>query len=225
MLHDGALYVYFRPRVVDATQFQTLLVESALAQGAIKLFGVDADAFGRKIVDAQIRRGFTVVRYGSSGETEFGTGILPLGERPYRPFSVQSENKRVIANERTEVHLGQQDFIGPLTVDASDQALYLTLEVDGAAGVDALLVPEAVGRSMLDGYTKRAGASAVSGNPLLDEPVLRGATWKRFAPTPPGKYFFVIDNSGAAGRTSPPAGPSDGTSARVDVLILLGDRP
>jgi hypothetical protein len=225
LLQDGVLYVYFRPRVVDANGFRTLLVESALAATAIQWFGVDANGFGRKVVEGQLRRGFTVIRYGSSGETDFGVGLIPVGARPYHPFTFSTEDKKSLVNERTEVHLGQQDFIGPLAIDEDDQALYLTLSLDGAPAMDALLVPEATGRAMIDTYTTHAGAVAPMSPPLLDEPLTRGALWKRYAITPKGRYYLVLDNSGAAGRTTPPAGPADGLSGRVDVLILVGKRP
>jgi hypothetical protein len=225
LLKDGALYIYFRPKVVDATGFQTLLVESQLAANALKWFGIDANAFGQKVVDGQLRRGFTVVRYDSSGETDFGLGIIALGERPYHPFTVSSENKLLAVNERTEVHLGQQDFIGPIAVESEAQALYLTLALDGAPALDALVVPEAEGKRMLDTFTKQAGPVAPLGPPLLDEPLTRGAIWKRYVAVPKGRYYVVLDNSAAAGRTTPPSGPADGLSARTDVLVLVGDRP
>jgi hypothetical protein len=225
LMKDGAMYVYFRPKVVDATGFQTLLVESQLAASALKLFGIDANAFGQKVVEGQLRRGFTVVRYDSSGETDFGLGIIALGERPYHPFSVRTEDKRVVANERTEVHLGQQDFIGPITLDGESQAIYLTLALDGAAAIDALVLPEAEGKRMLDAFTKQPGPVTPLSPPLLDEPVLRAAEWKRYVVAPKGRYYLVLDNSGAAGRTTPPSGPADGLSARTDVLLLVGERP
>ncbi len=225
VLHEGVLYVYFKPRVVDATGFQTLLVESQLAASAMRLFGVDANGFGRKVVEGQLRRGFTVLRHGSSGETEFGLGLLATSERPFHPFTVETHDKRVLMNERTEVHLGQQDFIGPLLVKGDDQSLYLTVAVDGAPAVDVLLVSETAGRAMLETFTRQAGPAALVGAGLLDEPAARGSLWKRYLNVPAGNYFLVLDNSAAAGRTTPPAGPSDGLSARVDVLILTGDRP
>ncbi len=224
LLHEGALYVYFRPRVVDATGFQTLLVESALAASALKLFGVDADAFGRRVVEGQLRRGFTVIRYGSSGETDFGLGLVATGEKPYHPFTVSSEDKRVLVNERSEVHLGQQDFIGPLSVD-EDQALYLTLALDGAPAIDALLVPEATGRTMIDSFTKNPGPVANAAPLLLNEAVARGSNWKRYLALEKGRYFLVLDNSAALGPSAPPPGPADGLSARTDVLVLVGARP
>lgn len=225
LMKDGALYVYFRPRVVDATGFQTLLVESQLTASAIKLFGVNPDAFGRKVVDGQLRRGFTVVRYGSTGETDFGLGVIPLGEKPYHPFHVDTEDKQVLVNERTEVHLGQQDYVGPLDVSEDGQALYLTLKLEGAQAIDAMLVPEPVGKSAIEAFTKQPGPVALSAPVLLNEPVARGTLWKRYVSVPKGRYYLVLDNSPAAGHVAPPVGPADGQSARTDVLVLRGDQP
>lgn len=225
LMHGDALYVYFRPRVVDATGFSTLLVESKLAASALALFGLTPDAFGRRIVDGQLRRGITVIRSGKTGETEFGLGFVPLGERPHRPFSVDTQDKRVLANERTEIHAGQQDYLGPFEVETDDQAVYLTLVLDGAPAADALIVSESVGRTMIDHLLKQPGAAAPSSLPALDEPVVRDQVWKRYAVVPKGKYYLVLDNSGSAGRTTPPPGPSDGSSARVDALVMIGDRP
>jgi hypothetical protein len=225
LMKDGALYVYFRPRVVDATGFQTLLVESQLTATAIKLFGVNADAFGRKVVDSQLRRGFTVVRYGTSGETDFGLGVIALGEKPYHPFQVDTEDKQMLVNERTEVHLGQQDYIGPLSVNEDGEALYFTLKLEGSQAIDALLVSEPVGKAAIDAFTKQPGPVALTGPALLNEPVTRGALWKRYVSAPKGRYYLVLDNSAGAGRTTPPAGPADGQSARTDVLVLVGDQP
>jgi hypothetical protein len=224
LMHEGALYVYFRPRVVDATAFETRVIESEFTKGALAALGVSPDQFGRKVVDGQLRRGFTVIRRGEAGETEFGLGVIPLGERPYHPFQVETE-KRTLLNERTEVHRGQQDYIGPLAISGSGRALYLTLLVDGTAGIDVEVVHESVGRAMFDRFLSSPGASALSGPALLDEPVLRGQSFKRYVLVPEGRYYVVLDNSSAAGRTMPAPGPADGSSARVDVLVLSGERP
>jgi hypothetical protein len=225
LMHEDAMYVYFRPRVVDATAFETVLVESDLAKTAITLLGVRPDEFGKKVVDGQLRRGFTVIRKSGSGETELGLGVIPLGERPYHPFSVQSETKRTLINERTEVHRGQQDFVGPVTVQGSDQALYLTVEVDGAPGIDVAVVRETSGRAMLEQFSTKPGPSALTEPALLDEPAVPGQTFKRYTLVPEGRYYVVIDNSSAVGRSQPAPGPADGSSARVDLLILTGDKP
>ena len=223
-LRDGAMYVYFRPRLVDTSKFQLLLVESAVAQSAAAALGVSPDAFGKKIVDSQLRRGFTVVRYGSSGETEFGMGIIPPGERPFHPFQVETPDKRVVVNERTEVHGGQQDYVGPFDVEGSDQAFYLTLSVDGAPSIDALLVPQAEGDKLVDAYVRTPGAQALAGAPLLDETLQSGALFRRFVKVPAGRYYLLLDHSNRTGHGPAPATPGD-HAAKVDYLLLLGDAP
>jgi hypothetical protein len=225
LMHDDALYVYFRPRVVDATAFETKLIESELAKTALAALGVSPDEFGRKVVDGQLRRGFTVIRHGESGETELGLGVIALGERPYHPYSVKSESKFTLVNERTEVHRGQQDYIGPIEVEGSDQALYLTVGVDGAPGADVAVIREVAGRAMLERFLSQPGPSPLGEPALLDEAVVRGQSWKRYVLVPEGRYYVVVDNSDAFGRTPAPAAPTDGSSARVDVLVLRGDRP
>ncbi|HEX5101519.1 MAG TPA: hypothetical protein VFV94_18540 [Polyangiaceae bacterium] len=223
-LHDGAMYVYFRPRLVDTSKFQLLLVESELAQTAAAALGVSPEAFGKKIVDSQLRRGFTVVRYGSSGETEFGMGIIPPGEKPFHPFHVETEDKRVLVNERTEVHGGQQDYVGAFDVEGSDQALYLTVSVDGAPSIDVLVVPQAEGDKLIDGYVRTRGPQTVAGRPLLDEPVPAGALFRRFVKVPAGRYYLLLDHGNRRGH-GPAPGPVTDQAAKVDYLILLGDAP
>jgi hypothetical protein len=223
-LKDGVLYVYFRPRLVDTSKFQLLLVESALAQTAATALGVSPDAYGRKIVDSQLRRGFTVVRYGSSGETEFGMGIIPPGERPFHPFHVETEDKRVLVNERTEIHTGQQDYVGPFDVEGGDRAFYLTLSVDGAPSVGALVVPQAEGDKLIDAYVRTAGPEPPSAQPLLDEVVTSGQVFRRFVKVPPGRYYLLLDHGDRRGHGPSPSVPAD-QAAKIDYLLLLGNAP
>jgi hypothetical protein len=219
--HEGALYVYFRPRLVDATAFQPVMVESGAAQTAIAAMGVNPAELGKRVVDGQLRRGFTVIRWSDRGDTEFGMGVIELGERPLRPYSVTTEDKRVLYNERTELRPGQQDYVGAFTVEGSDQALYLTMSVDGAASIDAMIVPQAVGDTLVEAYVKTPGAQPLSGQALLDEIVPQGALAKRYVAVPEGRYYLVLDHSDRAGRSAP-AGPS---AAKVDYLVLTGDVP
>jgi hypothetical protein len=224
-LHDnGSMYIYFRPRKVDSTSFRTLMVESAVARGGIAVFGLNPDQFGRQIVDGQLQRGFTVIRYNDKGETDFGLGYIPKGQRPFKPFVVDSE-KLTLVNDRTEVHTGQMDFVGGFEVTESDQALYLTASVDGAPAVDAFLVPKPIGDQMIDAYVRRAGAAALPAPPLLDEPIVAGQPWKRFVPVNKGVYYLVIDHTSQVGRTMPPARTGDDRAAKVDYVVQAGDRP
>lgn len=218
--HEGALYVYFRPRLVDATAFQPVMVESSAAQTALTAVGVNPAELGKRVVDGQLRRGFTVIRWSERGDTEFGMGVIELGERPLHPYQVQTE-KRVLFNERTELRPGQQDFVGAFVVEDDDQALYLTLSVDGVPAADALVVPQAVGDTLVDAYVKTPGAQPLAGQSLLDEVVSTGTLTKRYVAVPAGRYYLLLDHSDRAGRTT----PSGTSAAKIDYLVLTGDVP
>jgi hypothetical protein len=224
-LHAGAMYVYFRPRRIDATDFQSLMVESALAQTGISVAQVDPNEVGQNIVKGQLQRGFTVIRYSSEGETDFGLGYIEQGQQPFKPFQVQHSDKLTLANDRTEVHTGQQDFIGAFEIRDEDQALYLNLLLDGAPAVDAFLVRGETASLMLDAYLQQAGAAQLSSPPVLAETVASGALWKRFMPLPKGLYYLVIDHSQTVGQTTPQSQPGDDRAAKLDYLVQLGEAP
>lgn len=224
-LADGALYVYFRPKTVDAAAFQLLSVDSQLAQAGIAVAAasnVNPDEIGRHVLDSQLKRGFTVIRYGSDGRTDFGLGFIPKGKKPYKPFEITTE-KKILINERTEVHLQTQDYIGPLSV-SDDAALFLTLEIDGADGIDYQLVPKSLGDAMLDRYVRQQGPCPMLAPPAFDATASRAARTQQAVPLPEGQYFLVLDNSSALGRSQPPPGSAGDHAARVDYAVMLGDR-
>jgi hypothetical protein len=224
-LQDGVMYVYFRPRQIDGAAFQTSLVESLVANGGLTLSGVNADDLGKHIVESQLRRGFTVIRR-AGGDTDFALGLVPTGEVPFKPFEVKRSAKLILANERTEVHRGQQDYIGAFEVKDSNQALYLTVAVDGVPNADVLVVPKPIGDTMLDQYLHAAGGAALTTPALLDETATQGkGFWQRFVSVEPGRYYLVIDNSAQLGKSAPDSQARDDAAAKVDYLVLLGDRP
>jgi hypothetical protein len=224
-LSDGALYVYFRPKAVDAAMFQLVSVESAAAQAGIAAAAgsLSPDEIGKHVLDAQLKRGFTVIRYGNDGRTDFGLGFIPKGQKPYKPFEIKTD-KQLLANERTEVHLQGQDYIGPLTVTGNDSALYLTLELDGADNVDYQIVSKMTGDAMLDRYVRTQGPCPMLGPPAFDGSAGRSARTQQPVPLPAGQYFLVLDNSAALGRTQPPPGAAGDNAARVDYALMLGSR-
>lgn len=221
---DGAMYIYFRPRKIDANSFQTQMVESAVARGGMAILNVNPDQIGRQIVDGQLRRGFTVIRYSDKGETDFGLGYVPKGQKPFKPFQIQSE-KLTLANDRTEVHTNQQDFVGGFEVTDDDQALYLTMTLDGTPAADVFVVPKFLGDQMIDHYVKNAGPALLPGPPRMDDQLVAGQLFKRFVPLPKGLYYLVIDHSGNVGRTLPPQVVGDDRAAKVDYVVQVGDAP
>ena len=225
-LSDGAMYVYFLPRQIDGAAFQTTLVESALAKGGLALSGVNADELGQHIVESQLRRGFTVIRRDAAGDTDFALGLVPTGEQPFKPFEVKRTSKQILANERTEVHSNQQDYVGAFEVKDANQALYLTVALDGVPNADVLVVPKPVGDTMLDQYLHSAGGASLASPALLDETATQGSGfWQRFVNVEPGRYYLVLDNSSKLGKSAPDSQALDDAAAKLDYLVLLGDRP
>src|SRR5690349_22450256 len=56
------------------------------------------DEIGRHVLDSQLKRGFTVIRYGNDGRTDFGLGFIPKGQRPYKPFEIKTDRKSTRLN-------------------------------------------------------------------------------------------------------------------------------
>jgi len=224
-LQDGAMYVYFRPHLIDGAAFQTTLVESARAAGGLAIAGINANELGKHIVESQLRRGFTVIRRDSSGTTDFALGLVAPGEAPFKPFEVKHTDKHVLANERTEVHVGQQDYVGPFEVSDSNQALYLTVAVDGTPRADLAVVAKPAGDALLDSYLRAPGGARPASPPLLDDTATQApGLWQRFVNVEPGRYYLIIDNSAELGKSAPDTSTADDAAAKVDYLLLLGDR-
>ena len=221
---DGAMYIYFRPRRVNASSFQTLMVESALARGGMAITGLNPDQLGRQLVDGQLKRGFTVIRYSEKGETDFGLGFIPKGKKPFKPFFIKSE-RTTLANERTEIHAGQQDFVGGFEVTDSDQALFLTMKLDGAPAVDVLVVPKFMGDQMIQRFTEQGGGAPLPGRPYLGETLAQGQVWKRYIRVPKGHYYVVVDHSSTVGAAAPPNAAGDDRAAKVDYVVQRDDAP
>jgi hypothetical protein len=228
-LMDGdTMYVYFRQRSTTAASFTTRLIEqpAAISLGGVSLAqgSAYADALGSQLVKTQIARGFTVIR-DDDGAVQFGLGIIPKGQRPDAPYERRDNGKLLLANERTEVHQNQRDYVGPLEITDSDQALTLTVAVDGAPGVDVLLVSRGAGEQWLQAYLTQPAPAPLAAAPLLDEPVYSGAPWRRTVPLPEGQYYVVVDNTNTAGRTQPTTYALDDRAALVSYAVEVGEAP
>jgi hypothetical protein len=224
-LMDGStMYVYFRQRSTPAANFTIRLVEQpqALTMAGTPI-GVGAqgvaNTLGAQLLKGEINRGFTVIR-NSDGDVEFGLGVIEKGNHPRAPFRVNERGQTLLANERSEVHQNQRDFIGPLEIPEGAQ-LSLSLAVDGAPAIDVLLIPRSVGEIWLQTYTTQAQTTPPPGVPLLDEPVFSGASWHRDLTPPAGLYYLVLDNTATAGRSAPPAYARDDRAALVSYAISL----
>jgi hypothetical protein len=228
---DGStMYVYFKQRSTTAAQFRSRFVEQQQAAvGAVPLpFGMSNDVFvntfGPQILKNEVARGFTVIR-DADGTVNFGLGVVPKGQKPPVPYKISPSGRDILANERSEIHQNQRDFVGPIEVKGKDQALYVTAAVDGAAGADVLVVPKQLADTWLDQYTRSAPVTPPPAFPSLDEQIVAGVMWRRTVALPPGYYYLVLDNTSNAGRTQPPTVPGDDRAALVSFAIELGDAP
>lgn len=223
-VHEVGMYVYFRPRNIHAASFETQLVESELAK-TTELMGISVpvDGVGQHVVNAQLERGFTVIRY-EEGQVDFGLGYVPVGQRPFKPFRVEHSRKLTLANDRTEVHVGQQDIIGAFEIEKRNQALYLTLTLDGAPAVDVLALPKGQADQMLARYITERGPALLPAPPIFEQPLVAGRPFKAALPLPEGHYSLILDNSAVVGGTTPQATAGDDRAAAVDYLVQLGKR-
>jgi hypothetical protein len=183
--------------------------------------GVDASVVGKDIIERQLGRGFTVIRRSERGEVEYGTGLIPVGQRPFKPYQVVRSDKLTIDNDRTEVHPGQQDYIGGVAVTEDDTRLTLSLALDGAPAADVFVLPESDARVMREAYVTRAGGAVLARAPLLDAELRANQPLTLAIDVPPGDYCLILDHSASAGRSPPASGQQ---AAKIDYLLQLGER-
>lgn len=220
-LADESMYIYFRPRSVGQVEFGPLLIESALARASVGVSGVSPEEVGKDIVERQLARGFTVIRRTHTGEVEYSPGLLPLGQRPFRPYQVSGSTKLTIDNDRTEIFAGQQDFIGGLHVGDADRRLFLNVALDGAPAAELFVIPATDAQTMLQAYVTRAGSAPLPRAPLLEAQVVARTPLQLALDVPRGDYFIVFDHSAGVGRVAPGPGQQ---AARIDYLAQLGER-
>lgn len=217
-LAGEALYVYFRPVHVDTSDFTLLSTERPLAQAVLEVTRVNESDLGKAIIDAQLSRGFTVMRYDVDGHTDFSLGLIEPGERPFRPFSVLSSNQRTIANGRTELHVGQQDYLGKIHLDGNE-AISLYLKLDGARAVDVAILPAQVAGPRLSQILEKPGLPKDLGGQVLLTTLSSVAPLRSTIPLPPGDYYLVFDHSTELGTSHP---TPQALPSRVDYLVQAG---
>jgi hypothetical protein len=226
-LMDGStMYVYFRQRSTSAASFTIKLVEQpqAMSMAGLPLGGNGqgvANTLGAEILKHEIEKGFTVIR-AANGDVEFGLGVIEKGSRPMSPYRVDSSGETLLANERSEVHQNQRDFVGPFEIPKGAR-LNVSLSLDGAPAIDVIVVPRSIGEVWLQTYVTQAVTTPPPGLPLLDEPLFSGAVFRRSLSLPAGLYYIVLDNTATAGRSAPPGFARDDRAAMVSYAIALDD--
>lgn len=228
-LMDGStMYVYLREKATTATTFTTRLYEQTPQAPATGLPGGSTQAFvdliGTEILRKELDKGFTVIR-DSDGHVDFGVGIVEKGQRPTSPYANANNGRLVLANERTEIHQNQRDYVGPFEITDNKQALFLSVAVDGAQNIDVMVVHRGIGEAWLVNYTSQPALGAPPAPPALDETVSTGMVWRRTLPLPVGQYYVVFDNSPAAGKSAPIVVAGDDRAVLVNYAVELGSAP
>ena len=219
---DDAVYVWARTlNVIRGPDFQVGAVQNKLVDWAARTpAGYLANTFGAQIMSSQLASGFTVVR--TDEGDEFTLGILQPPQRPVRPFNVREGGRYVFANETTEVHVGQVDFLGPFEVAKGDQALFLRFRLTGPA-VDALVLRRGTADLWRDGLQLGAQLGPPPQPPLMTFTIQGGAEQRRRVKLAPGHYCLAIDNSDRVGTVHPPWNPLAPVGANAAVLSYLAE--
>jgi len=234
LIDDGTMYAYFRPRNVQSSKFEAVMIEHQTASGvAGMLLGQTSpelvSRIGSQIVAQELQKGFTVLRE-PNGEADFALGILEKGQRPFHPYNVRGSSKALLASDWSEIHSEQREFVGPFTVDSDGRALFLTMNVDGAPNLDMFLMRRETADPWLRDHVFRPGAGPLPGQPLAAEVVPQGKEVKRTIPLKKGVYYVVLDHTSTAGSVAPP-GTSPGLLGATDLaavaryVVQLGDAP
>ena len=229
MMDGSTLYAYFRHKTTSSVAFDLKVVESPISSSMLGLpVNVNAQTLaaqlGPQLLRQELARGFTVIRE-SDGAGSFGVGIVEKGQRPPAPYKKTDTGHLLLANERTEIHQGQRDYVGPFEVTGDGRALHLTISVDGAPGADVIVVPASIGQAWRDTYIQQAAPTPPPSPGRVDEPVAQGVIWRRSVALPKGTYYVVIDNTDTAGRTSLPKSPTDDIAATISYAVEEGDAP
>ncbi|GAC1571559.1 MAG: hypothetical protein NVS3B20_23920 [Polyangiales bacterium] len=222
LMQEDVLYGYFRTRAVSKPSVVLKVIESTLPAIANQLTGF-GENYAKQLLNERLRDGFTVRRTPSS-ETDFRSGIVQLGTWPITGYATNGGLS--LANDRTEVHEQQRDFIGPLELDDPDKALYVSGKIDGAPAVNVLVVDDATAKAWIDKYLSVANATPPP-SPAQQLLVARqNQEFKlKIGGGAKGTYWLVFDNTSTiSGGASPPGNFLDDRAAVVSYAVVVGDK-
>ncbi len=223
---DDAIYAYFPTRNVERSQFSLKQLEVGSMGGGFLSGWVNpvAETFGRQLFVGKLGEGFTVIRQ-TNEDVEFGLGIIPVGQHPQKPFRVSTEGRRTYENARVDIHQNQRDFIGPIVVRDSGQAIYLNATVDGTPAVDLFVYARDEADPAMRAYIDSVAPLPMPPARALTDVVIQGRPYRRTVPVKVGTYYVVFDNTATAGPTMPPGNLLDDRAATVNYAVQVGDAP
>jgi hypothetical protein len=217
------IYAYFRPSRVDLADFRVNRIESGVTS-MLNTFTNAGDTFGRQLVSGKLQQGFTVISYDArEDDVDFGLGITPVGQAPSHPYDVHGTDKATYESERVEVHQNQRDFVGPITVEGPNRAIFVTAALDGAPALDVFFVRKEEGDLSLRQTFDVANAVPLAAPPMAADVLQAGVELRRAVPVAPGMYYVIFDNTSLSGRVAPPVNNLDDRAAVINYLIQVGD--
>jgi hypothetical protein len=221
-LDGSTMYAYFRTKTISKSDFKIRAVENPIASLVTQLSPV-ADNFGKQLLASELSKGFTVIRE-KDGNADFGLGVVEVGHKPLRPWDVHGTARVTYENTRSEIHQNQRDFIGPIWIESSGQALYVTTTLDGVDAADVMVLGKADGEASLASYVNAGAAGPLTGNPVFADVVQNGAQYSKAIPLAKGVYYLVFDNTSTAGRVAPVVNLLDDKAATFTYIVQIGDR-
>jgi len=224
LMSGDILYGYFRTKEVSKPNIQLKVIESTLPAIANQLTGF-GENYAKQLLAERLRDGFTVRRKPDS-ETDFRAGIVTLGTWPVVGYKVDPSGGLTYVNDRTEVHEQQRDFIGPLELDDSDKAFYVSGRMDGASTINVVVVDDSVGRAWVDKYLTVGDATPPPGKLLTQLIAKQNQEFRvKIGGGHKGTYWLVFDNTATIpGGASPPGNLLDDRAGVVTYAVVLGDK-
>ncbi len=204
-LDEDAIYVWgVTNQIVAGPTFTVLAIENKFVDWAAQGPGAYlASTFGQQIVSSKLSQGFTVVRTHSGDD--FAIGILRPPQRPIKPFEVEDDERLVLANEATQVHGGQVDFLGPFEVVDEDHHTFFRWR-SGGPRAEAFVFPRMTADQWRETLQRGAPLGQPPGPAIVGFPLEVGEHQMNLR-LPPGQYVIVVDNSPSFGSVNPPWNP------------------
>jgi hypothetical protein len=222
-LDGSTMYAYFRTKRVSKSDFKSRAVENPVANLVNSLTSA-GDNFGRQLLSSELQKGFTVIR-DKDGNADFGLGVVELGKRPLKPWDVHGQNRITYENTRSEVHQNERDFVGPIWIEDSGRALWVTATLDGLDAADVLVLRKDDGERSIDAYVADGSAGPLAGVPVFSDVVRNGVQYTKAIKLPKGAYYLVWDNTPTAGRVAPAVQMLNDSAATLTYIVQIGDAP
>ena len=222
-LDGSTMYAYFRTKRVSKSDFHSRAVENPIANLVNSLTPI-GENFGRQLLSSELQKGFTVIRT-KDGDADFGLGVIDLGKRPLKPWDVHGASRVTYENTRSEVHQNERDFVGPIWIEDSGRALWVTATLDGLDAADLIVLGKADGEASIASYVASASAGPLAGTPIFSDVIRNGVQYGKPIKLPKGVYYLVWDNTPTAGQVAPAVQLLNDNAATLTYVVQIGDAP